>query len=161
MEKEDNAKCIPKTKLGITLHLICLSYSHFCNMWYGNMMTKILMCLCIYTNLVPNKCLIYAMSNTRGKGPLKFIRELFHLYILPSPPSLICVLCTKCMERTHYELIVSVCPHDSTREPLDGLGWNLVWVLWQWGLPQNRTFEYPAIGDNKMTDEESREVDRQ
>jgi hypothetical protein len=27
------------------------------------------------------------------------------------------------------------------------------------GLPQNRTFEYPAIGDNKITDEEIREVD--
>jgi hypothetical protein len=56
---------------------------------------------------------------------------------------------------------LSVCQHDSIREPLDGLGWNLVWVLCHSGLLQNRTFEYPTIGDNKITAEESREVDRQ
>jgi hypothetical protein len=37
----------------------------------------------------------------------------------------------------------------------------LVWVFYLSRLPQNRTFEYPTIGDNKMTDEESREVDRE
>jgi hypothetical protein len=39
---------------------------------------------------------------------------------------LLCVLCTKCMRRTQNGLVVSVrpsvCPDDSTREPLDGLG---------------------------------------
>jgi hypothetical protein len=29
------------------------------------------------------------------------------------------------------------------------------------GLPKNHTFEYPTISDNKMTDEGSREVNRQ
>jgi hypothetical protein len=68
------------------------------------------------------------------------------------------------MGRTHYGLVSSVrpsvSPHDSTREPLDELGINLVWVLCHSGPPQNRTFEHPAIGDNKITDEEIREVDR-
>jgi hypothetical protein len=31
-------------------------------------------------------------------------------------------------------------------------------VLCQWALPQNRTFEYPTIGNNKMAYEESCEV---
>jgi hypothetical protein len=55
----------------------------------------------------------------------------------------------------------SVCPHDSTREPLDGLGLNLVRLLCHSRLPQNRTFEYPTIGDNKIADEKIREVERQ
>jgi hypothetical protein len=28
-------------------------------------------------------------------------------------------------------------------------------------VPDNRNFEYPTIGDNKMADEEIRELDRQ
>jgi hypothetical protein len=52
-----------------------------------------------------------------------------------------CLLCTKCMVGTHYGLrrvCLSVRTYDSTREPLDGLGWNLVWRLRHWELPQNR-----------------------
>jgi hypothetical protein len=71
----------------------------------------------------------------------------------------------KCMGRGHYGLVASVrpsvCSHDSSREPLDGIGRNLVWVLCHSVLHQNRTFKYPTIGDNKMTDEENRELDRQ
>jgi hypothetical protein len=65
----------------------------------------------------------------------------------------------KFVGRMYYGLVVSVCPHNSAREPLDGLGWNLVCVLCHSGLPQTRIFEYPVIGDNKMTRVESREVD--
>jgi hypothetical protein len=39
------------------------------------------------------------------------------------------VLCTKCMKWVHVGLGNPVCPHDSTREPLDGFGLNLVWTL--------------------------------
>jgi hypothetical protein len=35
---------------------------------------------------------------------------------------------------------LSVRLHDSTREPLDGFGWNLVWTLCHWFLTNNRTF---------------------
>jgi hypothetical protein len=67
--------------------------------------------------------------------------------------SLLCVLWTKCTGRTHYGLVVSVrpsiCLHDSTREPLDGLGWNLIMVLCHSGLPQNSTFKCPTISGNK------------
>jgi hypothetical protein len=55
----------------------------------------------------------------------------------------------------------SVCPHDSTREPVDGLRLNFVWVLCHWGVPNNRTFKHPTIGDNKIAYEEIRQVDRQ
>lgn len=53
----------------------------------------------------------------------------------------------------------SVCKVGSTREPLHGFGLNLMWRLCYSGLPQNRLFEYPTSGDNKLTDTESREVD--
>jgi hypothetical protein len=29
----------------------------------------------------------------------------------------------------------SLCPHDSTLEPLYGFGWNLVWNLYHWRQP--------------------------
>jgi hypothetical protein len=64
--------------------------------------------------------------------------------------------------RTHYGLVrPSVFPHDSTREPMDGLIWSSVWVLCHSGLPHIHNFQYPTTGDNKLADEESREVDRQ
>jgi hypothetical protein len=71
---------------------------------------------------------------------------------------LLCVLCMKCMRRTDYGLVVSVCPHISTRVSLGGLGRNFVWVLCHWVLPQNRTFEYSTIGGIKTVDEEICEV---
>jgi hypothetical protein len=52
-----------------------------------------------------------------------------------------------------------VCPHDSTRGPLDGLGWNLVCVLCHSVLSHNRTFWYRTDSDNRITDEKIREMD--
>jgi hypothetical protein len=71
---------------------------------------------------------------------------------------LLCVLCTMCMNGTHYGLAVSVCPHESTREPLDGLEWSLVWRLCHWGIRRNRIFKFPTIDNNKMADEETGET---
>jgi hypothetical protein len=38
--------------------------------------------------------------------------------------NIICILCTMCMKWTHIGLAMSVCPHGSTREQLDGFGQN-------------------------------------
>jgi hypothetical protein len=54
---------------------------------------------------------------------------------------------------------LSVCTNNSTREPLDGLGLNLVWMFCHSVLYQNRTFFFAAIIYNKITDKESRELD--
>jgi hypothetical protein len=35
----------------------------------------------------------------------------------------------------------------------------LVWRLYHWGLPQNRTFEFRTIGNNKVADEENGEME--
>jgi hypothetical protein len=51
-----------------------------------------------------------------------------------------------------------VCPHNSTREPLNGFGWILVWKLCHWGLPYNRTFQFSAIGNTNIADEQTREI---
>jgi hypothetical protein len=39
----------------------------------------------------------------------------------------------------------AVCPHDKTRWPQDGFGWNLVWRLCHWDYPQFVPF--PTIGN--------------
>jgi hypothetical protein len=46
---------------------------------------------------------------------------------------------------------LSVWPHDSTRERLDGFGWNLVWTLCLWGVP--KIVKFPVIGNANMADE--------
>jgi hypothetical protein len=69
------------------------------------------------------------------------------------------------MKWTHTRLVVclSVRPslgqHNSTREPMDGLRWNLVRGLWKGGLPGKRTFKFQTIGNiNKMAEEETCEL---
>lgn len=56
------------------------------------------------------------------------------------------VLCTTCTKWMHIRLTMSaclsVCPHDSTRTPLDGFGLNLVWTLCHWRLPLTRPFNF-------------------
>jgi hypothetical protein len=53
---------------------------------------------------------------------------------------------------------LSACLHDSTREPLDGFGRNLVWTLCHWGIPENRTFKFSTIGNTNMADEQTCQV---
>jgi hypothetical protein len=62
------------------------------------------------------------------------------------------------MKWMHIGLIMSVCPHDSTREPLDGFGWNLVWTLCHWGLPKNRTFQLSTFGNTNIAEKQVCEV---
>jgi hypothetical protein len=35
---------------------------------------------------------------------------------------------------SHLSASPPICPHDSTQEPLEGFGWNIVWRLCHWGL---------------------------
>jgi hypothetical protein len=44
------------------------------------------------------------------------------------------------------------------RQPLDWFGWNMVWTLCHWGLPKNRMFQFPTIGNTNMADEQTCEV---
>jgi hypothetical protein len=53
---------------------------------------------------------------------------------------------------------LSVYPHDSTGEPLNGLGRDLIRVLCHWALPQNHTLVYPTNGITRMADKGEREV---
>jgi hypothetical protein len=53
---------------------------------------------------------------------------------------------------------LSICPLDSTWEPLDGFGWNLVRTLCHWGLPWNLTSRFLTIDNTDMADEQTCEV---
>jgi hypothetical protein len=64
--------------------------------------------------------------------------------------ALLCSFCTVGTKWAHMELIVCVCPHVSTREPLNWFRWNLVWTLCHGNLPGTRTFSFPTVNNTNM-----------
>jgi hypothetical protein len=67
-----------------------------------------------------------------------------------------------CKKWTHTGLAVSVCPsvhlYNSTREPLDGFGRNLVQTSCHYSVLLNCTFHFPVVGYTNMADKRTFQV---
>jgi hypothetical protein len=85
-----------------------------------------------------------------------FFELWWHQHINTTKQTTCFLVITRSLHEVHEinatGLAVSVRPHDSTREQLDGFGWELLPMLCHWSLPYNRTFQLPTIGNTNMAD---------